>query len=165
VIITSQDVSYSEPAQDASYEVLVVEEVGVLTTYFFNATNGAGVYVRNGQISQAFLVNLSRGGRICVSFQIKIALKAGKKELAHLKHRIERMLFADKIFSARVHLWIEAVDQEGGFFLLKLQLKTRQNWRPKKYDWKELRSQLILDVYKIVDDEELGLAGAEEADS
>lgn len=55
--------SYAMNAIDVADE-LIVEKVGVMTTYFINAINGCGVYLRNAKISHAKLINLSRGGRI-----------------------------------------------------------------------------------------------------
>lgn len=103
--------NFSSSILEAEYEVLIVERVGVMTTYFLNASNGAGVYIRNAILSQSTLVNLSRGGRISVSFtvrlfhpsthmlnsQMKVQVSTTKQDLASLKKTIERKLFSDKV--------------------------------------------------------------------
>jgi len=151
IIVTNNETAYSRSNGQNEWEELVVEEVGVMTTLFHNASNGSAVYLRNSTLVNSTLVNLSRGGRVQIVFDMGVKIETKEKTLGDLKHKVERLLFADPIFSPKIHLWIEKVEHgKYGGQTIRISVKSRQKWRPRAHDWKEFRSHLMAQVNEIM---------------
>jgi small-conductance mechanosensitive channel len=103
-------------------QILIVEKVGVLSTYFhaFGSyfcfvdqhsaffllfrlmmsleTDGYGVFLRNSQISHSKIVNLNRGGKISFEVQFGLNWDTTAKEVTALNKRLGEYFKNSKVF-------------------------------------------------------------------
>lgn len=138
-------------------EIMVVEKVDVLTTYFITK-RGAGVYLRNSFISHAKLTNLNRGGKIAFEFSVVVNWDTSPEEIKEFHTRVCTWCKTGDIYSPKVVVHTDSCEDEQTYFNVILRVRLRKRWKWQNEEkWKIAKNDLLLHCYRIIDDLDIGL--------
>jgi small-conductance mechanosensitive channel len=136
-------------------KILIVEKVGVLSTYF-HSFDGYGVFLRNAQISHSKISNLNRGGKISFEVQFGLNWDTTAKEVAALNKRLGEYFKNSKIWSPKYIMNVNSIEDEGQYLNVVLRVRIKKDWKWQDYTrWRKVKSDLILEIQKITDELDL----------
>jgi small-conductance mechanosensitive channel len=133
-------------------DILVVERVGVLSTYF-HAFDGYGVFLRNAALSHAKLANLNRGGKISFEVQFGLNWDTSSKEVYTLNKQIGDYLKNSKIWSPKYIMHVNSIEDEGQYLNVILRVRLKKDWKWQDYTrWRKVKNDLLLEIQRITDE-------------
>jgi len=125
---------------------LIVESVGVMSTYFIRKSTGFGVYISNALLAANKLSNYNRGEAVNLVIPFQISIKATQENVLDIKSRVRQFMDTQKeVFSdGKILLVIDSVHRKQKLYNASLTIKLQKWVRHQDNDWKEAQSDVIL---------------------
>jgi small-conductance mechanosensitive channel len=136
---------------------LIVGRIGMLSTFFYHV-DGYGVYIRNNQLFNSKLCNLSVGDQISMEFEFLLSQSTSAHQIGQINQRLAISLKESRLWSKKFTMYVSSVGYDLPEEYLKLVLrvfvKKGTTWQ-ETVVWKAAKTELILRFQRIT--EELGI--------
>lgn len=130
---------------------MVVENVGVLTTYFLSA-DGYGVYVRNSLLTHSKISNWNKGDKVSLNLKFWIISSATMEQYEELNAKVSIVLQQLRVWKTSYQFYISDSDMYGNFCLtLSIQLKHSAKWQD-TLKWRTEKTKVVFEVQRIIND-------------
>eukprot|EP01128_Nolandella_sp_AFSM9_P003845 TRINITY_DN168_c0_g1_i1.p1 TRINITY_DN168_c0_g1~~TRINITY_DN168_c0_g1_i1.p1 ORF type:complete len:368 (+),score=54.33 TRINITY_DN168_c0_g1_i1:698-1801(+) len=131
-------------------EILVVEQVGVLSTQFLNL-QGQSVFLRNSGIVQKKITNLYKGGNASICLHVRVNWDAEQADMKMLEQKIQLYVHSKKaIFSPRLVFWVDA-QVDASYFDVRLRVRLRKKWS-RNVQYFQIKTALIMKVHAFINE-------------
>jgi len=124
---------------------LIVESVGVMSTYFIKKSTGFGVYISNALLASSKLSNLNRGDVVAFIIPFQVAITTSQKQLDELHKKIKEFLETQNdVYNSKMWIAIDSIERKQKFYHASLNMKLQKWFKHQDVEWKVAQSNLIL---------------------
>jgi len=126
-------------------EDLIVDSVGVMSTYFIKKSTGFGVYISNALLASSKLSNLNRGDVVTFTLPFEISIRSSQKQIKELRKKMQEFLESQpEVYASKLLLFVESIEKKQKYYHMTLNIKLHKRLKHQDPEWKHAQSDLLI---------------------